>query len=112
MATDRVGGGIGNFRSDCRGLPRCRDPGVALVRGRLVDHPRRVPNRAGASTAPDGPPSYPRRSRLMDGDTRSEPAQDGARRKDDEPQGTPVNDLPTKVRREVEDEMLEMPAAP
>jgi len=48
----------------------------------------------------------------MDGGTRSEPAQDGASRKDDEPQGTPVNDLPTKVRREVEDEMLEMPAAP
>jgi hypothetical protein len=48
----------------------------------------------------------------MSGGTRSEPAQDGAGRKDDKPQSTPVNDLPTKVRREVEDEMLEMPAAP
>jgi hypothetical protein len=48
----------------------------------------------------------------MEGDTRSEPAKDEESPKDSRPEGTHVNDLPTKVKREVEDEMLEMPAAP
>jgi len=48
----------------------------------------------------------------MDDGTRSEPAEDEESPQDGSPNGTHVNDLPTKMRREVEDEMLEMPAAP
>jgi hypothetical protein len=48
----------------------------------------------------------------MDGGTRSEPAEDEESPKDGRTQATHVNDLPTEVRREVEDQMLEMPAAP
>jgi hypothetical protein len=48
----------------------------------------------------------------MAGVTRSEPAEDGDSGEGDQPQATHVNDVPTKIRREAEDEMLEMPAAP
>ena len=47
----------------------------------------------------------------MSGD-RSEHAEDEENSDGDQPQGTEINDLPTKARREAEEEMLETPAAP
>jgi hypothetical protein len=41
-----------------------------------------------------------------------EHAEDEERIEGDQPQGTHIDDLPTKTRREVEEEMLETPAAP
>jgi hypothetical protein len=48
----------------------------------------------------------------MDGGTRSELSDDAEGGKGGQPLRPRVNDLPTKVRREAEDEMLEAPAAP
>ena len=48
---------------------------------------------------------------MMDDGTRSEPAEDADSDKAGEPEPSHVNDLPTKARREAEDEMLETPAA-
>jgi hypothetical protein len=48
----------------------------------------------------------------MNGGTRPEHAEDVESGNDVQPQGTHVTDLPTKARREAEDEMLETPAAP
>ena len=47
----------------------------------------------------------------MSGD-RPEDAEDEESGEGDQPQGTEINDLPTKARREAEEEMLETPAAP
>jgi hypothetical protein len=48
----------------------------------------------------------------MNGGTRSDHVEDAERDNGVQPQGTHVTDLPTKARREAEDEMLETPAAP
>jgi hypothetical protein len=48
----------------------------------------------------------------MDDGTRSERDEDADSGKAGEPEPSHVNDLPTKTRREAEDEMLETPAAP
>jgi len=47
----------------------------------------------------------------MSGD-RSEHDEDDESGEGDQPQGPEIEDLPTKARREAEDELLETPAAP
>jgi hypothetical protein len=48
----------------------------------------------------------------MNGGTRSDDVEDAESDNGVQPQGTLFTDLPTKARREAEDEMLETPAAP
>jgi hypothetical protein len=43
---------------------------------------------------------------------RPEDAEDEESGEGGQPPGTEINDLPTKARREAEDEMMETPAAP